>query len=123
MFQSRRSPRSRQCWCTILRARLRRTICQRKTATMRKPRRARQRHKERVDQENALVVATAKAFELLEIAYYGNRGLVNKGSYEAGLADFVEGKRIDEECLEGDAKIPRVGAEIRRARAASSRAV
>lgn len=60
----------------------------------------------RVDQENPLVVATAKAFELLEIAYYGNFGLNGKGSYEAGLAKFVEGKKIDEEGLEAEAKIP-----------------
>jgi hypothetical protein len=61
----------------------------------------------RVDQGNALVVATAKAFELLEIAYYGNSGLKHPGSYEAGLANFVEGKKIDEEGLAAEAKIPK----------------
>ena len=60
----------------------------------------------RVDQENPLIVATAEAFELLEIAYYGNFGLNDTGSYEAGLAKFAEGKKIDEEGLEGEAKIP-----------------
>ena len=51
------------------------------------------------DEKNPLVVATAKAFELLEIAYYGRQGLADNGSYEAGLAEFVEKKRIDEEFL------------------------
>ena len=60
----------------------------------------------RVDEQNRLVVAAAKAYELLEIAYYGNRGLKNWGSYEAGLANFAKGKRIDEEGLEAEAKIP-----------------
>ena len=62
---------------------------------------------ERVDQENPLVAATAKAFELLEIAYYGNLGLKDTESYEAGLAKFVEGKRIDEQFLEGIASSPK----------------
>ena len=61
----------------------------------------------RVDQGNPLVVATEKAFELLEIAYYGKSGLKHPGSYEAGLANFVEGKRIDEKGLAAEAKIPK----------------
>ena len=63
--------------------------------------------RKRVDEENPLVVATAEAFELLEIAYYGNFGLKDTGSYEAGLANFVEGKRIDEEGLEGVDEMPK----------------
>src|SRR4030095_10940967 len=61
----------------------------------------------RVNQENPLVVATAKAFELLEIACYGNVELKSTGSYEAGLAKFVKGKKIDEEALEYEAKMPK----------------
>ena len=63
--------------------------------------------RKRVDEENPLVAATADAFELLEIAYYGNLGLVDKDSYEAGLNEFVEGKWIDEEFLEGIASLPK----------------
>jgi hypothetical protein len=59
------------------------------------------------DENNPLVVATAKAFGLLEVAYYGKSGLVNKGSFEAGLAEFVEGKRVDQEFWEGVAKVPK----------------
>jgi hypothetical protein len=62
---------------------------------------------ERVNQENPLVAATAKAFELLEIAYYGNLGLKDTGSYEAGLAKFVEDERNDEQFLEGIASRPK----------------
>ncbi len=61
--------------------------------------------KSRIDDSNPLVSATAKAFELLEIAYYGKLGLTSEDSYEAGLADFVESKKIDEEFLE--AKFPK----------------
>ena len=64
--------------------------------------------RKRVDEGNPLVLATAEAFELLEIAYYGNFGLKDTGSYEAGLADFVEGKRIDEEGLEAEASLPKL---------------
>ena len=60
-----------------------------------------------MNQENPLVVATAKAFELLEIAYYGSFELKNTGSYEAGLAKFLEGKRIDEDSLETEASLPK----------------
>ena len=63
--------------------------------------------RKRVDQGNALVVATEKAFELLEIACYGKSGLKHPGSYEAGLANFVEGKRIHEKGLAAEAKIPK----------------
>ncbi len=63
--------------------------------------------RKRVDEGNPLVLATAEAFELLEIAYYGKLGLKNTGSYEAGLAKFVEGKKIDEEGLEGFDKMPK----------------
>ena len=52
-------------------------------------------------------MATAKAFELLEIAYYGSFELKNTGSYEAGLAKFLEGKRIDEDSLETEASLPK----------------
>ena len=58
-----------------------------------------------LDEEGPLVVATAKAFALLEIAYYGKSGLTHEDSYEAGLAEFVEGKKIYEEYLEARAKI------------------
>ena len=61
----------------------------------------------RVDEENPLVVATAEAFELLEIAYYGNFGLKETDSYEAGLAKFVEGRTIDEKFLDGIASSPK----------------
>ena len=58
------------------------------------------------DEKNPLVVATAKAFELLEIAYYGNQGLAGNGSYEAGLAEFVEGKRTDDKFLAAVVSLP-----------------
>jgi len=61
--------------------------------------------RKRVDEENPLVEATAKAFELLEIAYYGNFGLKNDGSYEAGLAEFIHGKKNHEDFLKGIAVI------------------
>jgi hypothetical protein len=60
----------------------------------------------RVDEENPLVGATAKAFELLEIAYYGKDGLTNRNSYEAGLAEFVEDKRIAEDFLKAVESLP-----------------
>jgi hypothetical protein len=59
-----------------------------------------------LDEEGPLVVATAKAFELLEIAYYGKSGLRKEDSYEAGLAEFVEGKKSGEEFLEVVASLP-----------------
>ena len=62
--------------------------------------------KSRIDHSNPLVSATAKAFELLEIAYYGKLGLTSEGSYEAGLAEFVEGKKSGEEFLEVVASLP-----------------
>jgi hypothetical protein len=58
------------------------------------------------DEKNPLVVATVKAFELLEIAYYGKQGLADKGSYEAGLAEFVEGRRTYDEFLAAVASLP-----------------
>jgi hypothetical protein len=61
----------------------------------------------RVNMENPEVAATAKAFELLEIAYYGKQGLADKGSYEAGLADFVERKKIAEDFLAAVESLPK----------------
>ena len=58
------------------------------------------------DEENPLVVATAKAFELLEIAYCGKQGLADNDSYEAGLAEFVEGKRTDDKFLAAVVSLP-----------------
>jgi hypothetical protein len=63
--------------------------------------------KSRIDDSDLLVSATEQAFELLEIAYYGKLGLTSEGSYEAGLADFVEGKKIDERFLETVASLPK----------------
>ena len=70
--------------------------------------------RKRVDEENPLVVATAEAFELLEIAYYGKSGLKDTGSYEAGLANFVEARgstrkvwRASMRCLSGSGKMTR----------------
>ena len=59
------------------------------------------------DRNTPPVEATAKALELLEIAYYGKFGLAGKDSYEAGLKDFAKDKKIDEEFREGVAKIPK----------------
>ena len=59
-----------------------------------------------LDEEGPLVVATAKAFELLEIAYYGKSGLRKEDSYEAGLAEFVEGKKSGEEFLRWSHRFP-----------------
>ena len=59
------------------------------------------------DENNPLLVATAKAFELLEIASYGRRGLKNKGNYAAGLAEFVESKKARERLVEAVEKIPK----------------
>ena len=56
--------------------------------------------------EDPLVSATAKAFELLEIAYYGKLGLTSEGSYKAGLDDFVEGKKSGEEFLKPSHRFP-----------------
>ena len=68
--------------------------------------RGRKPGKSQIDDLNPLVSATAKAFELLEIAYYGKSGLSNEDSYEAGLAEFVEGKKSSEEFLEAVASLP-----------------
>lgn len=62
--------------------------------------------KSRIDHSNPLVSATAKAFELLEIAYYGKLGLTSEGSYKAGLDDFVEGKKSGEEFLKPSHRFP-----------------
>ena len=62
--------------------------------------------KSRIDHSNPLVSATAKAFELLEIAYYGKPGLTNEDSYKAGLAEFVEGKKSGEEFLKPSHRFP-----------------
>ena len=40
------------------------------------------------DEKDRRVAATAAAFELLEIASYGQRGLIEADSYAAGLAEF-----------------------------------
>ena len=52
------------------------------------------------------VEATAKALELLEIAYYGKFGLAGKDSYEAGLKDFVRDRKLSEQFHASIAKIP-----------------
>jgi hypothetical protein len=41
------------------------------------------------EEKDRLVAATAKAFALLEIASYGQRGLIEADSYAAGLAEFL----------------------------------
>ena len=56
-FQSKRSPGSRQCYV----------------------REGAEPGYKRGDEKDPLVAATAKAFELLEIAYYGQRGLMEQG--------------------------------------------
>ena len=66
------------------------------------------------DEKDRLVAATGKAFALLEIAYYGKRGLTDKGSYAAGLAELAEleeSAAAREEFLEIIASLPKWGPE------------
>jgi hypothetical protein len=58
------------------------------------------------DEKDRLVAATATAFELLEIACHGRRGLNEADTYAAGLAEFVESRTIDAEFRSAVASLP-----------------
>ena len=59
------------------------------------------------DEKDPLVAATAKAFALLEIASYGQRGWIEADSYAAGLAEFVESRTMRGQLLKSIASGPK----------------